>query len=62
MEMADSLQFSAFDSLALYFVHSDGLVSTVGNNYESARLVNANSSAGVHSGWESTWNCANGLN
>ena len=36
VEMADSLQFTAFGSLAPYFVHGDGLVSTVGHYYESA--------------------------
>ena len=36
VEMTDSLKFSAFGSLALYLVHSDGLVSTVRNNDKSA--------------------------
>mmetsp|Transcript_43242 Transcript_43242/g.125028 ORF Transcript_43242/g.125028 Transcript_43242/m.125028 type:complete len:252 (-) Transcript_43242:575-1330(-) len=55
-------QFSLLWPLLFDSVYSNGLMPSVGYNHESTRFVDADTSASVHGGGESTWQGADGLN
>lgn len=61
MKVSYSCEFPSLRSRPLYFVDSDGLMATVGNNDKTPALVYTNSPARVHEIWKGAGNSGNAL-